>query len=96
MLDIVRAIKRFHNYLYGAQFTIVTDCNALVYAVNKANLNPKITRWTLSLQNYKFKIIHRTTYDSRWRSQIIFVEYLQLKRELKCKQLNNLKLKALT
>lgn len=26
---------------------MVTDCNALVYAVNKANLNPRIARWTL-------------------------------------------------
>jgi len=50
MLVIVRAIERFHIYLYGLQFTVVTDCNALVYAVNKANLNPRIARWTLALQ----------------------------------------------
>jgi len=42
MLAIVRAIERFHIYLYSVNFTIVTDCNALVYAVNKANLNPRI------------------------------------------------------
>lgn len=43
MLAIVRAVERFHLYLYGLKFVIVTDC-ALVYAVNKANLNPKIAR----------------------------------------------------
>lgn len=55
MLAIVRAIDRFHMYLYGIEFTVVTDCNALVYAINKASLNPRIARWTLALQNYKFK-----------------------------------------
>jgi len=44
MLAIVRAVERFHLYLYGLNFTIVSDCNALVYAVNKANLNPRIAR----------------------------------------------------
>lgn len=44
MLAIVKAIERFHIYLYGIEFTIVTDCNLLVHAVNKANLNPRIAR----------------------------------------------------
>jgi len=43
MLAIVRVV-RFHIYLYGIEFTIITDCNALVYAINKANLNPRIAR----------------------------------------------------
>lgn len=49
ILAIVRSVERFHLYLYGIPFTIVTDCNALVYALNKANLNPRIARWTLAL-----------------------------------------------
>lgn len=59
MLAIVRAVERFYMYLFGLEFTVVTDCNALVYAINKANLNPRIARWTLALQNYNFKIAHR-------------------------------------
>lgn len=51
MLTIVKAIERFHIYLYGINFTIVTDCNSLVHAITKANLNPRIARWTLTLQN---------------------------------------------
>lgn len=58
MLAIVRS-ERFHIYFYGSDFTVVTDCNALVHAVNKANLNPRIARWTLMLQNYKFNIKHK-------------------------------------
>jgi len=30
MLAIVRAVERFHVYLYGINFVVVTDCNALV------------------------------------------------------------------
>jgi len=54
MLAIVRAV-RFHIYLYGIGFTIITDCNALFYAINKANLNPRIARWTL--KHYSWDII---------------------------------------
>lgn len=59
MLAIVKTIERFHIYLHGLCFTIITDCHALVYAVNKANINSKIARWILKLQNYTFKIVHR-------------------------------------
>lgn len=48
-LVIVRAIERFHVYLYGLEFSLITDCNALVYAINKANLNPRVARWVLLL-----------------------------------------------
>lgn len=41
MLAIVRPVERFHIYLYGMDFTIVTDGHALVFAVNKANINPR-------------------------------------------------------
>lgn len=49
MLAVVKAMERFHIYLYGLNFTVVTDCHALTYALNKANLNPRIARWTLRL-----------------------------------------------
>lgn len=44
MLAIVRTIERFHIYLYGLDFTVVTDCNAVVHSINKACLNPRIAR----------------------------------------------------
>jgi len=59
MLTIVKSVERFHIYLYGLDFTVITDCHALVYELNKVNINPRIARWTLKLQNYRFKIIHR-------------------------------------
>lgn len=56
MLAIVKFIERFYIYLYGLEFTItdfiITDCHALVFAINKGNINPRIARWILKLQNY--------------------------------------------
>lgn len=86
MLAVVRAVERFHLYLYGIKFTIVTDCIAIVYAVKKANLNPRIARWTLAMQNYNFDITHRpgsrmAHVDALSRSAG-YVNELSLEREL--------------
>jgi len=58
MLAIVKSVERFHIYLYGLDFTVVTNCHILVYALNKVNINSRIARWTLKLQIYRFKIIN--------------------------------------
>lgn len=99
MLAIVKSVERFHLYLYGLDFTIVTDCNALVYAVNKAHLNPRIARWALRLQNYKFKVVHRaghrmTHVDALSRISA-YVGAMPIERELEYKQLLDDRLKIL-
>lgn len=58
-LAIVKAIERFHVYVQGIKFKIVTDCNSLVLAMKKININ-RIARWSLYLQNYQYELIHRT------------------------------------
>jgi len=59
-LEMLAVVKtRFHIYLYGLHFTVVKDCHALVYAIKKAHLNPRIARWTVRLQSYTFDILHR-------------------------------------
>ncbi|KAK9721588.1 RNase H-like domain found in reverse transcriptase [Popillia japonica] len=59
MLAIVNALNRFHVYLHGIKFKIVTDCNAVKLALNKKEINPKINRWALILQNYLYELEHR-------------------------------------
>ena len=58
-LAIVYALKRFRIYLQGIPFKIVTDCNALVMTLNKKDINPRIARWALELQNFDYNTEHR-------------------------------------
>lgn len=97
MLAIIKAIECFHIYLYGLDFTVITDCNALVYALNKANLNPRIARWTLRLQNCRFKVAHRANDRMKHRalSKIAYVNCLPLERELEYKQLQDKRIKTI-
>lgn len=58
-LAVVYSIKRFHVYLAGIHFKIITDCNSFRLTLEKQNINPRISRWALFLQNYDFEIAHR-------------------------------------
>lgn len=60
MLAIIYALKRFRVYLYGIKFKIVTDCNSLALALKKHDINPRISRWILELQNYDYTTEHRS------------------------------------
>lgn len=55
-LSIIYALKRFRIYLVGIPFKILTDCNALKLTLQKKDINPRIARWALKLQNF----YHRT------------------------------------
>jgi len=58
-LAIVYTLRRFRIYLQGISFKIATDCNALVMTLNKQNLNPRIARWALELQDFDYSTEHR-------------------------------------
>lgn len=99
MLAVVKASERFHIYLYGLSFTVVTDCHALVYAVNKAHLNLRIARWILRLQNYRFQVAHRAGrkmlhVDALSRISA-YVNAIPLERELEYRQLQDAHLKEI-
>lgn len=59
-LAIVYALDRFHVYLSGIPFTIVTDCNSLVLTFNKRDVNSRIARWVWEFERYNYKIKHRS------------------------------------
>ncbi|XP_011859227.1 PREDICTED: uncharacterized protein LOC105556736 [Vollenhovia emeryi] len=58
-LAVVYAIKRFHIYLAGLKFKIITDCDSFRLTLEKKDINPRISRWALFLQNYDYEIVHR-------------------------------------
>jgi len=58
-LAIVYALRRFRIYLQGIPFTIVSDCSAVTQTLEKRDINARIARWSLELQNFDFKVTHR-------------------------------------
>ncbi|KAK8767927.1 hypothetical protein V5799_005292 [Amblyomma americanum] len=59
LLAIVWTIERLRPFLIGIEFTLVTDCQALVYLNATKTLKPQIARWFDMLQEYTFDIRHR-------------------------------------
>lgn len=51
---------KFHDYLYGHQFSVVTDNNPLSYVLTTAKLDATGHRWLAELSNYNFSISYRS------------------------------------
>jgi transposase InsO family protein len=51
--------EKFHDYLYGQQFTVLTDNNPLTYVLTSAKLDATGHRWVAALASYNFSIIYR-------------------------------------
>lgn len=63
-LSVIVGLKKFHQYLWGHKFTIVTDHKPLLglFGETKAvpqMLSPRMQRWALTLAAYEYQIIHR-------------------------------------
>ena len=57
-------LKKFHQYLWGHKFTIVTDHKPLLglFGETKAvpqMLSPRMQRWALTLAAYEYQITHK-------------------------------------
>ena len=56
---MVYSVEKFHCYIAGTKFVVVTDHAALVYLQEAKNRNPKLARWAMKLSCYVFSIKHR-------------------------------------
>ena len=52
--------EKFHDYLYGAEFEVVTDNNPLTYVFTTAKLDATGQRWLAELSNYNCSISYRS------------------------------------
>ena len=65
-LSLIFAVKKFHSYLYGRQFTIVTDHKPLTAILGPKKGTPplaaaRLQRWAILLSAYKYQIEFRST-----------------------------------
>ena len=63
-LSIMFGVRKFHNYIWGTPFTIITDHKPLlgVFGPDKPIPNmasSQMVRWTLSLQGYTDELCHK-------------------------------------
>nr|XP_022910195.1 uncharacterized protein K02A2.6-like [Onthophagus taurus] len=63
-LGLVYAVTKFHQYLYGRRFTLITDHKPLERIFGEDRQTPKIAsnrllRWAMTLNSYDFEIIYR-------------------------------------
>lgn len=58
-LAVVWAVGKFHHYIHGSRFTLITDHSALVHLLNLTTPNGRLARWVMKLQSYDFDTIHR-------------------------------------
>lgn len=63
-LAIIAGVKKFHHFLYGREFTIVTDHQPLLGIFSRSKqtpeiISPRMLRWSQMLNAYEFKLVHR-------------------------------------
>lgn len=63
-LAIIFGVKKFHKYLYGRSFVIITDHQPLTIIFearhhSSAVAAARVHRWAIFLSNYRFRIVHK-------------------------------------
>ncbi|XP_075723228.1 uncharacterized protein LOC142765681 [Rhipicephalus microplus] len=57
-LALVWGIQKFNIYLYGVPFLVQTDHQPLQYIKQAKQLDSRVLRWSLLLQEYQFRVEH--------------------------------------
>ncbi|XP_069970993.1 uncharacterized protein [Penaeus vannamei] len=57
-LAIMFGIHRFRYYLMGQEFILEVDHKPLIYINKFKGSNNRLLRWSLSLQTYRFRLVH--------------------------------------
>ena len=67
-LSLVYGVKKFHQFIYGRQFTLVTDHKPLTAILSPKKSLPtlaaaRMQRWALLLATYQYNIEFRSTHE---------------------------------
>ena len=68
-LSLVFGVTKFHKFVYGVPFTLVTDHKPLLGLLGEHKSIPemassRLVRWTVTLSGYSYKLIHRPGRDN--------------------------------
>ncbi|XP_015285016.1 PREDICTED: follistatin-related protein 4-like [Gekko japonicus] len=63
-LTIVAGVKKFHHYLYGWPFTVLTDHKLLLSLLapdrqTPQMMSPRVLQWSVFLAGYSYSLVHR-------------------------------------
>ena len=64
-LAIVEGVKKFEPYLYGKEFLLQSDHRPLTTMNKKRYDSPRIMRWSMYLQRFKFSLEHISGSENR-------------------------------
>lgn len=53
-LAAVESVKKFRVHLLGRPFKLVNDCSAVKSSVKKKEINARVARWALELDEYEY------------------------------------------
>lgn len=56
---VLFSVKKWHHFLAGREFTLITDHATLKYIMTASDTSHKWALWALKLQGYDFKVQHR-------------------------------------
>ena len=59
-LGVLFGIRQARPYVFGRQFTVVTDHCGLCFLMKAKDLSSRLARWSLELAEYNFKIIYNS------------------------------------
>ena len=63
-LAVIHAVSKFHRFIWGRPFTLVTDCEAIQRILNPSKSLPvrtghRLQHWAAILQAYQYSLIHK-------------------------------------
>lgn len=63
--------EKFYDYLYGSDFTVLTDNNPITYVLTSAKLDAAGHRWLAALSTYHINFKY---YGGQWRCRWVVLE----------------------